>query len=398
MKHHRFLTALMSFTFFPSFLWAEVTFTKIGHPIWEPTGAFVSSLEVPQEPGLDPFENERLFFANVLGSSHVISESLGLGFLPSDTYAGPYDREFQEAVAAWGGSLTDVVSASDVRAPQWMFRGVTLVPSSDAPKGRSMHGDDVRVIPNDIFPITATYVEETRNGGRNLITKLEQEIPALDSYGEVTDFEGNVRDYTGLNWSRIHSPFGVTWRSTKPLDEIEGNYIASFRYLDAEENGWDVTFSYSARPATGIDGDLDYDRSLDLDDLYVMTRNVAVGSTSVRLNLNGDGRVDLDDVHFWVTDLKNTWVGDANLDGEFDSGDFVDVFAAGKYETGELALWSEGDWNADERFDSGDFVVAFQGGGYEMGARPAAAAVPEPSSWLLAILGMSFVTRLRKKS
>ena len=101
MKHHRFLTALMSFTFFPSFLLAEVTFAKIGRPIWEPTGAFVSSLEVPQEPGLDPFENERLFFANVLGSSHVISESLGLGFLPGDTHAGPYDGEFQEAVAAW---------------------------------------------------------------------------------------------------------------------------------------------------------------------------------------------------------------------------------------------------------------------------------------------------------
>ena len=272
------------------------------------------------------------------------------------------------------------------------------MPSDEAPTGRSMHGDDVRVIPNDIFPITAKYVEETRNGGRNLITKLEQEIPALDSYGEVTDFEGNVRDYTGLNWSRIHSPFGVTWRSTKPLDEIEGNYIASFRYLDAEENGWDITFSYSARQPTGIDGDLNYDRLLNLDDLDVMTRNVALGSTNDRLNLNGDDHVDVDDVHYWVLDLKNSWIGDANLDGEFNSGDFVDVFAAGKYETDELASWSEGDWNADQRFDSGDFVAAFQGGGYEMGARVTAAAVPEPSGWLLAALAITFSTRLRRMS
>ena len=91
----------------------------------------------------------------------------------------------------------------------------------------------------------------------------------------------------------------------------------------------------------------------------------------------------------------NTYVGDSNLDGEFNSSDFVVVFTAGKYESGEAATYAEGDWNGDMLFNSSDFVAAFGQGGYERGPKPA--AVPEPSSMgsglvLLAI----FVFTLRR--
>lgn len=33
-----------------------------------------------------------------------------------------------------------------------------------------------------------------------------------------------------------------------------------------------------------------------------------------------------------MEDLKNTYFGDATLDGEFNSGDFVAAFTAGQYE------------------------------------------------------------------
>ena len=112
--------------------------------------------------------------------------------------------------------------------------------------------------------------------------------------------------------------------------------------------------------------------------------------------MNDDETVDLKDLRYWVSDLKNTWIGDANLDGEFNGGDFVQVFQAGKYELDELALWSEGDWNADERFNSGDFVAAFQSGGYEKGVRASVAAVPEPSANLLMIAGVCAIARLRQ--
>ncbi len=92
----------------------------------------------------------------------------------------------------------------------------------------------------------------------------------------------------------------------------------------------------------------------------------------------------------WLHDLKKTWVGDANLDLVFDSNDFVQVFVAGKYETGAAAGWEAGDWDGNKVFDSGDFVAAFVDGGYEIGQRPGAvSAVPEPSSVVLVLLGLA---------
>ena len=164
------------------------------------------------------------------------------------------------------------------------------------------------------------------------------------------------------------------------------------------DNGWKITTTYEifAR-STGVDGDFSYNGQLDMDDLNILNENVAIGSTHGNVDLNDDDVVDTADVHFWVTELKNTWIGDANLDGEFNSGDFVDGFAAAKYETDELARWSEGDWNADERFDSGDFVAAFQNGGYEMGIKPSVAAVPEPSSLIMLLFGLSVMSRVQRR-
>ena len=62
-------------------------------------------------------------------------------------------------------------------------------------------------------------------------------------------------------------------------------------------------------------------------------------------DLNGDGVVDFEDRKLWVEDsaFKNTWIGDANLDLEFNSCDMVQVFAAGKYEKpGETATLGRG--------------------------------------------------------
>ena len=56
--------------------------------------------------------------------------------------------------------------------------------------------------------------------------------------------------------------------------------------------------------------------------------------------------------------------GDANLDGDFNSMDLVQVLRAGKYETSQTAEWSEGDWNLDGVFDRKDLVAALQRGAY----------------------------------
>ena len=113
---------------------------------------------------------------------------------------------------------------------------------------------------------------------------------------------------------------------------------------------------------------------------------------------NGDGTVNFEDRLVWIKTHAGTWVGDSNLDNEFNSGDLVFVFTASKYETNEMAGWSEGDWDGDMLFDSTDFVAAFTDGGYEQGPAAMAAAVPEPSSFVLAlvaVLGLAGVIRRR---
>ena len=63
-------------------------------------------------------------------------------------------------------------------------------------------------------------------------------------------------------------------------------------------------------------------------------------------------------------------IGDSNLDGRFDSTDFVSVFQAAEYEDDEdnNSTWAEGDWNGDRDFTTADFVAAFQAGNYEAAA------------------------------
>ncbi|MCA9196305.1 MAG: beta-propeller domain-containing protein [Planctomycetales bacterium] len=63
-------------------------------------------------------------------------------------------------------------------------------------------------------------------------------------------------------------------------------------------------------------------------------------------------------------------MGDANLDGRFDSADLVAIFQAGEFEdgTGSNSLWSEGDWNGDLEFTTADLVLAFQQTSYDASA------------------------------
>ena len=121
-------------------------------------------------------------------------------------------------------------------------------------------------------------------------------------------------------------------------------------------------------------GDFDLDGELTVDDLDALCVAISNGDSNPIYDVNGDSVVNHQDYVYWVKQIKETWFGDSDLNGEFNSGDLVKVFQAGKYETGLAATWSEGDWNCDGLFDSGDLVTAFQDGGYEQGPLPAVAA------------------------
>ncbi|MCA9150685.1 MAG: pentapeptide repeat-containing protein [Planctomycetales bacterium] len=146
--------------------------------------------------------------------------------------------------------------------------------------------------------------------------------------------------------------------------------------FDANSEG--LTFALSET------GDFDGDDFFDMDDVDLLWS--AINSTSpagimgMMFDLNDDSTVDNRDVDIWVREVRQTWFGDADLNGEFNSTDLVQVFGEGRYEQGSVARWSQGDWNLDGLFDSEDFVVAFQDGGYELGPRLSVFAVPEPTA------------------
>ena len=91
----------------------------------------------------------------------------------------------------------------------------------------------------------------------------------------------------------------------------------------------------------------------------------------------------------------NTYIGDSDLNGQFDEQDIVAAFIAGQYLSGGAAGWADGDWDGNLSFDDQDFVAAFISGGYLQGPR-AVAAVPEPSSLVLFLLGALAVIRPRR--
>jgi hypothetical protein len=142
-------------------------------------------------------------------------------------------------------------------------------------------------------------------------------------------------------------------------------------------------------------GDFDGNGVLNADDIDLLALEVRRATSLSSFDLNGDAIVDSNDLRVFVHDLRQTYFGDANLDGEFNSSDLVAVFEAGEYEDNLAgnSTWATGDWDGDGDFSSSDLVAAFQDGGYEQGPREAVASVPEPSSCLLIISGLLLLAR-----
>lgn len=179
---------------------------------------------------------------------------------------------------------------------------------------------------------------------------------------------------------------------------------SSFRSaeLPSLANGLSWNLQVGAKAVTlrvSLPGDFNSNGILDAADIDQLSAQVRGGTNPLAYDLNSDRLVNDADRDVWVNSLRKTYFGDANLDGVFDSGDFVVVFQAGQYEdtTPGNSGWATGDWNGDADFDSGDFVTAFQAGGYEKGPRAAVQAVPEPTAGLLALPGFLLLAGLRRR-
>ncbi len=98
-------------------------------------------------------------------------------------------------------------------------------------------------------------------------------------------------------------------------------------------------------------GDFDNNGLLDCEDLLLLS--LAVNAEDEDFDLNADGSVTGEDITFWITEIKQTLPGDANLDFVVDTSDF-NIWNSGKFTSG---FWCTGDFTGNFLVDASDFNV-----------------------------------------
>ncbi len=200
---------------------------------------------------------------------------------------------------------------------------------------------------------------------------------------------------TGLQIAKLKSPANMAQEGFGD----DGLAIAQGRAVIGAGNGGNGDLAAGLTYVFNVSfkdlADVNDDGQADTQDINLLHQAIRSSSSDLSFDVNHDGFVNATDRTVWVEALNHTFYGDANLDGQFNTSDFVQVFQRGEYEDAlaNNSGWDEGDWDGDGEFGSGDLVFAFQAGGFEAGAR-AAAPVPEPLGTLPAlVIGLMTVGR-----
>jgi len=250
------------------------------------------------------------------------------------------------------------------------------------------------------------YTSTNANGIKEFKLRFATAADGPNGFGTSEKYNPTFSDLPNDDTSRQMFPFSKTLTARYvELTVTDNHFVAPGDGTNTEEPGGTtpggdrVGIGEIAFPmiSVAMAGDFNSNGLLDVADINMLEVQVAGGSNPTAYDLNKDTKVDTGDIGVWVRDLKKTWIGDADLNGQFNSADFVKIFQAGKYDLNEAADWSQGDWNGDLRFNSGDLVSAFQDGGFEAGPRTAVAAVPEPSSAVLSLLAVGSLALARRR-
>lgn len=336
-------------------------------------------------------------------SDHVES----LGELSEGTLAAWVKPVTTEEAGGPDGHLTDVLTvfaASDSTQGsaemRWVVHTATSPFSPGGPGGAVEHGSQylgvrgadfsdhlISDVAEDISLLDGNWHHMAVTVDGDNVGTLFIDGDEADSYylnSDAISFMGDILpdgpDTLGIGRNKDSTAGGGQWFYHGLIDD--------FRIYDTALSSADIKSLFDS--ASSDPCDFNGDGTFGIEDLEMILVAVTAGENDTTFDVTGDGVVDFADVQSFVEspDKLNTWIGDSNVDGEFNSGDLVAVFTAARYETGEPANWAQGDWNADGIFGSGDLVAAFTDGGYEKGVRQPAANVPEPTGCLLLSMGL----------
>ena len=105
--------------------------------------------------------------------------------------------------------------------------------------------------------------------------------------------------------------------------------------------------------------DLTNDGELTADDIDHLFAAIRANDQSTKFDLDQNGTVDHEDADRLIRHEFQSTLGDANLDGIFDTNDIIHVFQFGRFQQPTEASWESGDWNGDGYFDTSDLIAAF---------------------------------------
>jgi hypothetical protein len=353
-------------------------------------GRQASAVEFYEYP--DPFDSVEVIYPDDIGGPYWPESNLiqgaGVGFEEDE----PHDK-------IGAGELSDWVTTDDCGYP------ADYIDCVGTPVIRLDLGQDVLL--DEIS--TWGYSDMNTNGMREFELRFATDAEGPTGYGTSISYNPTfiVEDYFEF--------LAIERRSFEFSEQVTARYVeltATDNYFDdpgdgSGEEGWGPggdrvgigEIAFRVPEVTGLVGDFNSDGVLDAADIDDLTQQSASGANDANYDLTSDGSVDLADVNEWISapSIFNSWIGDANLDKEFNSSDLVAVLAAGAYESDVDAVWSTGDFNGDGRANTGDLVAALAGGGYETGPRTGVAAVPEPSGLLIVLGGLGMLAHTRVK-
>lgn len=267
-----------------------------------------------------------------------------------DALAASVDRAVVGESARWGDAWKDQVSPARTRDDDWLPR--------------------LKELREDYFPKRQDIVlgQYRRRG---LFPELT--APTLSQHGGMIERGGTV------SLSSTAVPTGIYFTTDGTDPRLAGGQLSPVaRLYQNEPIRIDEATTIKARvvkdnlwsPLTEalfvlrVPGDFNADLAIDLLDLNLLCQAIRNSAWEEPLDLNRDGVLNLDDRDVWLSDVGRATVGDANLDGLFNSTDLIQIFQAGLYEDALPlnARWESGDWTCDGEFDTSDLVAAFQRG------------------------------------
>jgi hypothetical protein len=139
-------------------------------------------------------------------------------------------------------------------------------------------------------------------------------------------------------------------------------------------------------------GDFDRDGMLGIGDLDLLADAINANANEASFDITGDGLVNGADRQEWVEVLKGTAFGDSNLDGQVNAADLNQL--GGNWLITNATSWGQGDFNGDGNINASDLNDL--GGNWQFGVN--AAAVPEPSTFLLVLLGLAGLMVRRRRA